>query len=256
VGVDVTGAPPRQTDAKGDPPEALLGRVHDGHPDLPMGSEAWVDPADPTLELTTARDGTAVQLRLLRRDERELVAGFFTGLSAESRHRRFLQPMPRLPEAMLRRLVDVDGRRQGAVVAEVDGRCVGIARWIALADQAGAAEVAVTVTDRYQGRGIGRLLVEALQQTAVRAGLTTLVYLVDPTNRPALGLLRSLGVELAFRDGLVEGCQRLPGRPPPDASSDPGPAPAEWPGRAGPSTRQLPDPHPYRSLESSPAGEG
>jgi GNAT superfamily N-acetyltransferase len=107
--------------------------------------------------------------------------------------------MPRLPEAMLRRLVDVDGRRHVAVVATVDGECAGIARWIALADEPGAAEVAVTVTDRYQGRGIGRLLVDALQPAAVRADLTTLVCGVDPTNRPTLGLLRSLGVELAFR---------------------------------------------------------
>jgi GNAT superfamily N-acetyltransferase len=120
--------------------------------------------------------------------------------------------MPRLPEAMLRRLLDVDGRHQVAVVAEVDGRCVGIASYLALADEPGAAEVAVTITDRYQGRGIGRLLLDALRPLAVRSGLTGLVYLVDPTNRPALRLLRSLGVELAFRDGLVQGRQRLPGR--------------------------------------------
>jgi ribosomal protein S18 acetylase RimI-like enzyme len=76
----------------------------------------------------------------------------------------------------------------------------------------GSAEVAVTVADRYQGRGIGRLLVQALRPAAVRAGLTSLVLLVEPINRPALRLLRSLGVELAFRDGLVEGRQRLPPR--------------------------------------------
>jgi GNAT superfamily N-acetyltransferase len=184
VAVDMTGTPSMQTDAES-------------------------DPANPSLGLATARDGTAVNLRPLRRDERELVARFFSGLSAESRRRRFLQPMPRLPEAMLRRLVEVDGRRHVAVVATVDGECAGIARWIALADQPGAAEVAVTVTDRYQGRGIGRLLVDALRPAAVRAGLTTLVYLVEPTNRPALGLLRSLDVELSFRDGLVQGRQHL-----------------------------------------------
>jgi ribosomal protein S18 acetylase RimI-like enzyme len=172
------------------------------------------DPANPTSWRALARDGTPVRLRPLRRDERELVARFFAGLSAESRRRRFLQPMPRLPEALLRRLVDVDGRRHVAVVATtVDGECAGIASWIALADEPGAAEVAVTVTDCYQGRGIGRLLVDALRLAAVRAGLTTLVYVVDPTNRPALRLLRSLDGELAFRDGLVQGRQRLPGRP-------------------------------------------
>ena len=137
--------------------------------------------------------------------------------------------MPRLPEAMLRRLVDVDGRRHVAMVAEVDSHCVGIARWIALDDEPGAAEVAVTVTDRYQGRGIGRLLVKALRSLAVRAGLTSFVYLVDPTNRPAPRLLRSLEVELGFRDGLVEGRQRVPDRPPLDASSGSGPAPGGWP---------------------------
>jgi GNAT superfamily N-acetyltransferase len=108
--------------------------------------------------LATTRDGTAMHLRLLRRDEWELVARFFAGLSDESRRRRFLQPMPRLPEVMLRRLVDIDGRRQVAMVAEVDGECAGIAHDIALADEPGTAEVAVTVADRYQRRGIGRLL--------------------------------------------------------------------------------------------------
>ena len=130
-----------------------------------------------------------------------MLAGDWTGqlarkLSEESRRRRFLQPMPRLPEAM-RRLVAVDGRQQLAVVAEVDRDCVGIARWIALADQPGTAEVAVGATDRCQGRGIGRLLVQALQAAAVRAGLTSLVSLADPTNRPALWLLQSRGRPVA-----------------------------------------------------------
>jgi aspartate racemase len=99
--------------------------------------------------------------------------------------------MPRLSEAMLRRLLEVDGGPV-AIVAEVGQECAGIARYVALADQPGTAEVAVTVTDRSRGHGIGRLLVQALRPAAVRAGLTTLVDLVEPTNRPALQLLRSL----------------------------------------------------------------
>ena len=213
--VDMTGTPSGradwvQADAEDQPTELLASRLRAGHPDLPMRSGASIEPGNATVNLATARDGTVVGLRPLRRDERELVARFFAGLSAESRRRRFLQPMPRLPEAMLGRLADVDGHRHLAMVAVVDGHCAGIARWIALPDEPGAAEVAVTVTDRYQGRGIGRLLVQALRPAAVRAGLTSLVYLVDPTNRPALGLLRSLEVKLSFRDGLVEGRQRLP----------------------------------------------
>jgi ribosomal protein S18 acetylase RimI-like enzyme len=176
VVVDVTGTPSVGTDAERNPTELLASKARAGHPDLPMRSGAWIDPADPTWDLASARDGTVVQLRPLRRHERELVARFFAGLSDESRRRRFLQPMPRLPEAMLRQLL-----------------AVGIARYLALADEPGTAKVAVTVTDRFQGRGIGRPLVQALQAAAVRAGLTSLVFLVEPTNRPALRLLQSRG---------------------------------------------------------------
>ena len=165
--------------------------------------------ATPAIPAVTARtrDGTEVRLRPLGRGERDLVAGFFAGLSEDSRRRRFLQPTPRLSEAMLRHLVDVDGRRHAAIVAEVGGECAGIARFIALPDEPGAAEVAVTVTDRFQGRGIGRLLLDALGPSAAQAGVTTLVYLADPTNRPVLQLLRSLGVRLNFHDGLIQGRQ-------------------------------------------------
>jgi GNAT superfamily N-acetyltransferase len=252
VGADLTGTPLREAeDATAEVPASKL---RDGHPDPPVRSGAWIDPTISTLGRATARDGTVVQLRPLRRDERDLVARFFAGLSAESRRRRFLQPMPRLPEATLRRLVEVDGRRHVAVVATVEGQCIGIGRYVALASEPGVAEVAVTVTDRYQGRGIGRLLVEALRPVAVRAGLTTLICLVDPTNRPALRLLRSLGVEVLFRDGLVEGRQRLPRRPLLDASSGSGAAPGGRPWRAEPRTRELPDPQSHRSLDLASTG--
>jgi hypothetical protein len=115
VVVDMTGTPSVGTDAEGNPTGFLANKLRNGHPDLTMGSGAWIDPPDPTLDVATTRDGTVVQLRPLRRDERALVAEFFAGLSAESRRRRFLQPMPRLPEAMLGRLVDVDGLRHHPV---------------------------------------------------------------------------------------------------------------------------------------------
>lgn len=159
------------------------------------------------------RDGVAVELRPQGRHDRELVAGFFDGLSPGSRYRRFLQPLGRLPEAMLRHLLAVDGERHAAMVAMVAGECVGIARYLALHDEPGVAEVAVTVTDRHQGRGIGRLLVASLRAPAARAGITTFLYLVHPSNRAALGLVRSLGVQPVWCGGLVEGRERLPSPP-------------------------------------------
>jgi GNAT superfamily N-acetyltransferase len=172
------------------------------------------DPMPPEQSaVAQTRDGVEVRLRPQRHDERDLVAGFFAGLSQGSRYRRFLQPVGQLPEGMLRHLLAVDGHRHVAMVATVGGECVGIARYLALSDEPGVAEVAVTVTDRYQRRGIGRLLVEALRAPAVRAGITTFLYLVHPSNRAALGLVRSLGVQPRWSGGLVEGRQRLPSSP-------------------------------------------
>ena len=142
-----------------------------------------------------------MQLRPLRRNERDLVVGFFNGLSADSRYQRFLQPMPRLPEAYLRQLVDVDGCRHVAVVAIVDGECVGMARYIALPDEPGAAEVEVTVTDRYQGRGIGELLVTTCLDRARAARKRRVVISTGSRMTAAQRLYERLGfVRLPERD--------------------------------------------------------
>ena len=143
----------------------------------------WPDAAAHT------RGGVEVRLRPQRRDDRDLVAGFFAALSPASRYRRFLQPVERLSEGMLQHLLAVDGCRHTAVVATIDEECVGIARYVALSGEPGVAEVAVTIADRYQRRGIGRLLVEALRAPAAGAGIHTFVYLVHPDNRSA----RSVG---------------------------------------------------------------
>jgi hypothetical protein len=86
VGVNRTGTPfPAGEDTT---TGALASKLRGNHPDLPVRSGAWIDPADPTtLDLPTAREGTVVHLRPLRRHERELVARFFGELSAESRRR-------------------------------------------------------------------------------------------------------------------------------------------------------------------------
>jgi hypothetical protein len=47
----------------------LTSKVDADHPHLTTRPRAWIDPANPTGNPATARDGTAVQLRPLRRDE-------------------------------------------------------------------------------------------------------------------------------------------------------------------------------------------
>jgi len=144
---------------------------------LPDGTAAWVWPLLPT-------------------DRRALVAEF-EQLSPESVRSRFLGPVVHLSEAMLQTLVDdVDGIDHVALVllAEVgdDVLPVAIGRIVRYPDQPDAADLAITVKDAWQGRGVASALVPLL--VAKRpAGVTRLVTEVAAGNPASLAMLRRAG---------------------------------------------------------------
>src|SRR3989442_4899449 len=143
-------------------------------------------------------DGTPVRLRLLRRSDREKLVAAFDRLSPGSRSRRFFTAMPRLPETLLRRLLDIDGWNHVAIGAETmtadpaEAEGAGIARFIRLKDQPAVAEAAVTVVDHMQRRGLGKLLVSALAQAARERGITRFRAEVLRTNEAVQALLHEV----------------------------------------------------------------
>ena len=162
-----------------------------------MGTDA----SSMTVHPTTVRlvDGTPITIRPLRRDDRALLIEGFALLSPESRYRRFFAPLPRLNTGMLDLLTDVDGTDHFACVA-LTGRSgtevpVAAGRYIRPAGS-DAAELALTVVDAYQGRGVGSLIVEALAVRAADNGVTRLEGFVLAENRPMLALLRKAGAQI------------------------------------------------------------
>lgn len=150
-------------------------------------------------------DGTLVRLRHLGpADADELRAGF-ARLSPESRYRRFFSPMPRLTDAMVRRLVGTDGHDHVALVAETlpernePPAPVGVARFIRVTGRPSAAEVAVTVIDEMHGRGLGHLLLEAIAVLAREHGVAMIVASVLAENAPMNALIRSMGRVASLR---------------------------------------------------------
>jgi acetyltransferase len=122
----------------------------------------------------------------------------YSHLSERSRHLRFLSPMRELSPSMLQLLVDsVDSREHVALVLVVfpaDGpdRAVGVGRLIRHPDEPSAADVAVTVDDAWQGRGVATaVLAELLRQRP--EGVTSLRTEVAAENRASLAMLRRLG---------------------------------------------------------------
>ncbi|WP_053737201.1 GNAT family N-acetyltransferase [Nocardia sp. NRRL S-836] len=131
------------------------------------------------------------------------VDAVFAGLSARSRYQRFHSPTPRLTASAREVLVDVDGTRHAAVCARIAGEPIGIARVIRTGEC--GAEIAVAVVDRWQRRGVGRGLLEALTEVAARLGLAELHGDVLPDNHAMLALVRKVlpGVRLTRSDDTI-----------------------------------------------------
>jgi GNAT superfamily N-acetyltransferase len=154
------------------------------------------------------RDGSRVRVRQGRPEDRELLLRGFERLSDESRYRRFLVPMPELSDEMVRYLTKVDHHDHEAIIAldEATGQGLGVARYVRSGERPDVAEVAVTVIDDWQGRGLGKLLLEVLSARAREEGLKSFTALLLATNQEMMDMLKGLDpVQILDREvGTVE----------------------------------------------------
>jgi RimJ/RimL family protein N-acetyltransferase len=145
------------------------------------------------------RDGTPVSIRPIRPSDRERLAEGFAALSERSRYLRFHTSMPKLSDAQLRYLSEVDQHDHVALVAgrrdDPEGPGLGVARYVRLADDPSIAEAAVTVADQWQGRGLGTLLLLALAREALGKGVRTFRNYVLAENTGMIKLFEQLGAE-------------------------------------------------------------
>ena len=153
------------------------------------------------------RDGSAVLIRQVHSADAPLLADGFTRLSDASRQMRFLTRKKELSPAELRYFTDLDHHDHEALGAldHAGGRGVGIARYVRDAHDPQAAEIAVTIVDDWQGRGLGTELLAQLSDRARQEGIRRFTALVAADNVAMAGLLRNMSAELVRRGpGTVE----------------------------------------------------
>jgi GNAT superfamily N-acetyltransferase len=172
---------------------------------------------DPGAMLATAhelKDGSTARLRLTRPTDTERVRDFLERLSPQTRQRRFLAPMPSVPDTLVRHFTFYEPRKRLVMAATAPTR--GGEEIVGLGDVAlletGLAELGLVVEDERQGRGIGRLLSEAIASLAMRQGATHLKAEMLDRNAAMLALMRSLGTTVeAVEDGTAVAYVRLGG---------------------------------------------
>jgi len=155
------------------------------------------------------RDGTHVRIRPIRPDDEIRLVRLYDRLSRDTAYQRFFTVMHRLPPDWARYLAAVDYVRRLALVvvsaADPEAEVIAVARYEPT-DEPETAEVAFVVEDRWQGRGLGRVLFERLLASAGQRGVKQFrAYVLDDNSR-MLNLIARFGDirHRALQHGVVD----------------------------------------------------
>ncbi|CAN7363008.1 GNAT family N-acetyltransferase [Terrabacter sp. LjRoot27] len=150
------------------------------------------------------RDGTVAHIRPITPDDADGIRHFHSLQSEESIYLRFFAPLRELSARDLHRFTHVDHHDRVALVATLDGEIIGIGRYDRIDPT--SAEVAFNISDHYQGKGIGSVMLEHLAAIAQEMGINRFVAEVLPQNRKMLTVFKEAGYEVThhIEDGVVE----------------------------------------------------
>jgi RimJ/RimL family protein N-acetyltransferase len=162
-------------------------------------SQALCRASDPVAQITLP-DGLTVHLRPVRAEDAAAIRCLFQGLSETSTWLRFFTACPSL-DRVVDWATEVDNdRRLGVVAIAADsGQLIAHAGLERDPRKPDRAEFAVAIADRYQGRGLGRLLLGRLVEAAEQVGIRWLTGEVLANNHRMLHLLRHSGWILRLR---------------------------------------------------------
>jgi acetyltransferase len=138
-------------------------------------------------------------IRRVHLPDAQAMSEFLSGLSGTSRRNRFHGAVNGVSPSLLRRLVSADGEHHAAWVACVWGvngeEIVGEAVWYIVDAERGTAELAISVSDAWQGQGVADALMRTLLQAARESGLRELYGDVLDANTRMLAFMRRHGMQ-------------------------------------------------------------
>jgi RimJ/RimL family protein N-acetyltransferase len=158
-------------------------------------------------QIEPLRGGGDICIRALKPDDRTDLLEAVEQMSPQSLRTRFFSPKRYFSETEVAYFVEVDFVRHVALVAELlseeDRPIVGGARYVLT--EPGKAEIAFTVVDAYQGRGIGGILMRHLVKLARDAGLQELFAEVLPENHAMAKVFEKSGLSVTRKlaDGTM-----------------------------------------------------
>jgi RimJ/RimL family protein N-acetyltransferase len=160
-------------------------------------------------------DLSELTVRPIEPADADRLVRFHATLSLETTRLRFFTPHPRLTQNELLRFTTVDHHDREALVTLHGDDIVAVGRYDRT-HEAHRAEVAFVVTDAWQGRGVGPMLLRRLVDSARAVGITCFIAHVLPENQRMLDMFAhaDLGATRRIVDGVVLVEIPFPGHPP------------------------------------------
>lgn len=156
----------------------------------------------------TLKDGSHLEVTHLTEAHRKYIKRGFTQLSSESRQYRFLNFKKELSEEELDHLTKIDGKVHFALVAAIKkgpGVYEGVGVIRAHQTSPGRAELAIAVIDKYQGLGIGNILMKEIIHLARDLGYQSFTGEIDQSNGKMKSLIEKYHGQVHFKSqGLLE----------------------------------------------------
>lgn len=145
-------------------------------------------------------DGPPVRFRHVRPEDEPLITAAIRTASRETLLHRFFSPIRSVAPSQLRAMLDIDRARETCIVGLVPTpagpRLICGARYVRL-PRPHAAEVAFTVHDDFQRRGLGSFLLQLLARLARADGIYWFEADVMNSNRKMLNLFKKLAPDLS-----------------------------------------------------------
>lgn len=144
------------------------------------------------------KDQTSVFVRPLRPEDADMVQEFVRNMSDESRYNRFMSTIKQLSQNVLVRFTQLDYDREMALVMVhrphegAAEEMLSIARYTTDPD-ADTCEFGISVSDNWQGQGIGVIMMNLLFDAARHQGLATMRGEILSANTGMQKLTRKLG---------------------------------------------------------------
>lgn len=180
----------RDTENSGPAPDSPGADTTEAAPRYPDGYRAdWA--AD-----VLGSDGRAVRIRPVLPSDAPALERFHGTLSERTRYLRYFGSHDTLSESELKHMTHIDYHDRMAFVALLGQEIIGMSVYEKLPNSENA-EVAFTVSDSHQGRGLGSIFLEHLAGAAAECGIERFEAEVLAENRSMIQVFRRAGYDVS-----------------------------------------------------------